>query len=61
MDKEVDAVIAELTEGRLEGAIDAPTAVPEPVEQPEVPAVEAEEEKAEQEGLQAMQARLESL
>lgn len=63
MDKEVESVIAELTAGLLEGAVDAPTAVPEAAAQPEAAAASAAEvkEEEESEGLQAMKARLESL
>ncbi|CAM9509491.1 unnamed protein product [Scytosiphon promiscuus] len=54
-DMEVDKVIAELTDGLLEGAADAPTAVPEAAEAAAAPAA-ANEEKT-----NAMKARLESL
>lgn len=56
VEKEVDGVIAELTAGLLEGAVDAPENVPEP----EAQQVEVEE-KEEPEAIRAMQARLESL
>lgn len=61
-DKQVDAVIAELTAGLLEGAVDAPSAVPE-VEAPEAAAMPEGEAKETEygEGLRAMKARLESL
>lgn len=49
-------MVAELTEGLLEGAIDAPTATPEAA----VEEAPVEEEKAEDD-LQEMKARLESL
>ncbi|CAM9260748.1 unnamed protein product [Ectocarpus fasciculatus] len=55
-DAEVDKVIAEITEGVLEGAVDAPTAVPEPAAVAAPAAAAEEEEKA-----NAMKARLESL
>lgn len=55
-DTEVDKVIAELTDGLLEGAVDAPTAVPEAAEAAAAPADPEEEEKT-----NAMKARLESL
>lgn len=54
---EVDKVITELTEGLLEGAEDAPTAVPEPAQAEAAPA----EEEKDSEGLREMAARLESL
>lgn len=60
VDKEVDSVIAELTAGLLEGAADAPTAVPEPAA-PEAAAAEEAKGKEDHEGLRAMKARLESL
>lgn len=58
-DMEVDKVISELTEGLLEGAADAPTAVPEAAEAAAAPAAAADPE--EEEKTNAMKARLESL
>lgn len=57
-DTEVDKVIAELTDGLLEGAADAPTAVPEAAA---AEAAAAPVDLEEDEKTNAMKARLESL